>query len=567
MGYEKEQKKKLTKWSTCLAIATLLLLATATLSLITTTNKAGHIHTVSRGVINFFKTTAAAASPNAEIVAVCNSTLYPDACVSALAGATPTSQKDLFPVSLKSAKLLATSARAAAYNIILARAKSKSKSASSPTTACDDCLELLDISLQQLDGVFAAAGNREAKFHDIQTWLSAALTDQVTCSDRLGAAAGVSPSGEQALSAQVNLLSKYISNALALHVSRKGSGRGGRRLSNRHYPAWVTAEDRMLLEASPADIRADAVVARDGSGTHGTISDAIAFVSLKSSGGGGGGRSVIYVKAGTYNEYIRIPTKQKNVMLMGDGKGKSIIIGGRNAEDGWSTYQSATVAAMGAGFIAKGVTIINTSGPNKHQAVALRVGGDQSVVYQCSIQGYQDTLYTYANRQFYRDCDISGTVDFIFGNSAAVFQNCVIQPRKPAAGQKNSITAQGRSDPNQNTGISIHDCQISGSTGGAPTYLGRPWKQYSRVVFIKTEIDGSVSSAGWEEWSGSFALSTLYYGEYGNTGAGSATSGRVRWPGVHSDLSAAEASKFTVANFISGTSWLPGAGVEFTAGL
>lgn len=224
---------------------------------------------------------------------------------------------------------------------------------------------------------------------------------------------------------------------------------------------------------------------------------------------------------------------------------------------------------MGSGFIAKGLTIINNSGPNKHQAVALRVGADKSVVYQCSIQGYQDTLYTHSNRQFYTETDIYGTVDFIFGNSAVVLQNCNIQPRKPGGGQRNSITAQGRSDPNQNTGISIHKSRIQAASdlGGTATYLGRPWQKYSRTVVLKTYIDGSISSAGWEEWSGSFALSTLFYGEYGNTGPGSDTSGRVKWGGVHPALSDEEASQFSVAEFIAGNYWLPDTGVGFISGL
>lgn len=224
---------------------------------------------------------------------------------------------------------------------------------------------------------------------------------------------------------------------------------------------------------------------------------------------------------------------------------------------------------MGAGFIAKGLTIINNSGPQKHQAVALRVGADKSVIYQCSIQGYQDTLYAHSNRQFHRDNDISGTVDFIFGNAAAVIQNCYIQPVKPSGGQRNSITAQGRLDPNQNTGFSIHNRKVVGSSNldGTPTYLGRPWHKYSRTVFMLSYLDSSINSAGWEPWSGSFALSTLYYGEYGNTGPGSSISGRVRWPGVHSSLSSSEAAKFTVAEFIFGDSWLPGTGVQYTPGL
>ena len=105
-------------------------------------------------------------------------------------------------------------------------------------------------------------------------------------------------------------------------------------------------------------------------------------------------------------------------------------------------------AAMGAGFIAKGLSIVNSAGPEKGQAVALLVGGDRSVVYQCEVKAHQDTLFTHSNRQFYAESDISGTVDFIFGNSAVVIQNCDIQAPRPNPGQKDTITAQGQTDPN-----------------------------------------------------------------------------------------------------------------------
>lgn len=101
------------------------------------------------------------------------------------------------------------------------------------------------------------------------------------------------------------------------------------------------------------------------------------------------------------------------------------------------------------------ITFRNTAEGIKHQAVAVRNGADMSTFYSCSFEGYQDTLYVHSQRQYYTECDIYGTVDFIFGNAAAVFQNCNIYPRLPSVNQFNAITAQGRIDPNQNTGISI----------------------------------------------------------------------------------------------------------------
>ncbi|CBI26863.3 unnamed protein product, partial [Vitis vinifera] len=144
-------------------------------------------------------------------------------------------------------------------------------------------------------------------------------------------------------------------------------------------------------------------------------------------------------------------------MIIGDGKDATIVTGNKNVQDGSTTFRSATFAVSGHGFIARDMTFENTAGPEKHQAVALRSSSDGSVFYGCSFKGYQDTLYVHTQRQFYRSCDVYGTVDFIFGDAVAVLQNCNIYVRRPMSNQANVITAQGRSDQNENTGISIHN--------------------------------------------------------------------------------------------------------------
>lgn len=218
------------------------------------------------------------------------------------------------------------------------------------------------------------------------------------------------------------------------------------------------------------------------------------------------------------------------------------------------------------------MTFQNTAGAIKHQAVAVRNGADLSTFYSCSFEGYQDTLYAHSLRQFYRECDIYGTVDFIFGNAAAVFQNCNIYPRLPMSGQFNAITAQGRTDPNQNTGTSILNCTIkpaddlANSTTTTNTFLGRPWKEYSRTVYMESFMDSFINPAGWQIWSGDFALNTSYYAEFNNTGPGSNTSARVTWLGFHV-INATDAANFTVANFVFGDDWLPQTGVPYFSGL
>ncbi|KAG1334408.1 pectinesterase-like [Cocos nucifera] len=230
-------------------------------------------------------------------------------------------------------------------------------------------------------------------------------------------------------------------------------------------------------------------------------------------------------------------------------------------------------AVSGKGFIARDLTIENTAGPSKHQAVALRSDSDLSVYYRCSFLGYQDTLYAHSLRQFYRECLITGTVDFVFGNAAAVFQNCVLLARRPLPEQKNSVTAQGRKDPNQNTGFSLQFCNVSADsdlaefTNSTATYLGRPWKEYSRTVFMLSYLGVLLRPEGWLEWNGDFALDTLYYAEYMNSGPGSGLASRVKWPGYRVITNSAEAVNFTVGQFIDGNLWLPSTGVKYTSGL
>lgn len=139
-------------------------------------------------------------------------------------------------------------------------------------------------------------------------------------------------------------------------------------------------------------------------------------------------------------------------------------------------------------------------------------------------------------------------------------------------GQQNLYTPQGRTDPNQNTGTSIHNCNVTAAPelvpviSSFPTYLGRPWKLYSRTVYMQSYLDSVIQPAGWLAWSGNFALSTLYYGEYGNSGPGADTSQRVPWSGYHV-MNISDAQNFTVGSFISGDTWIPFGAVPYDAGL
>lgn len=231
----------------------------------------------------------------------------------------------------------------------------------------------------------------------------------------------------------------------------------------------------------------------------------------------------------------------------------------------------------GPGFIGKGLSFVNTAGSYGNQAVAVRGSGDKIAFYQCTLDSWQDTLYAHTFRQFYYGCTITGTVDFIFGNSQSVFQNCQIVAKKTTlVGQQNTYTAQGKTDPHQTTGLSFQACSFQGTSAllaaqttpetsnKFQTYLGRPWKQYSTCVLLRNTLGGHIDPAGWLFWNASsYGLYTSYFAEYQSTGAGARTSSRASWS--HQITKATDADKWQAGQFIQANSWLGSYGIPYTA--
>ncbi|KAJ4708722.1 Pectinesterase [Melia azedarach] len=502
----------------------------------------------------------------------CSFTRFPGLCVQTLVGFQSTKMERVHVVSALINKTISetkipTSYFSQVHSQLVTVDTQESQRVRAVT---DHCEEMMGMSLKRLEqSLLALRVSPTKNKQDIQTWLSAAVTFQETCKDSVKSLSLSSVSSTEILDKiyqKMEYLSQLCSNPLAL-VNRITSINPKNTTNNRFlnqdqvdFPNWVSTKTRKLLQAK--GINANAVVAKDGTGNYKTVSEAINAAS--------GNRFVIYVKAGVYKEKIR--TNKDGITLIGDGKYSTIITGDDSVAGGSSMPASATFTITGDGFIARDIGFHNTAGPGGQQALALNAASDRSVFYRCSIAGYQDTLYALALRQFYRDTDIYGTVDFIFGNAAAVFQNCYIVLRRPKGGY-NAVLANGRSDPGQNTGFSLQNCRIAVGSDFAPvkhsynSYLGRPWKQYSRSVVMQSTIDDSISSRGWIEWPGEGSYSkTLYFAEYSNVGPGAATSGRVNWPGFHV-IGADEAVKFTVGKFIAGTTWLPSTGVTFISGL
>ncbi|KAK3198540.1 hypothetical protein Dsin_021955 [Dipteronia sinensis] len=254
--------------------------------------------------------------------------------------------------------------------------------------------------------------------------------------------------------------------------------------------------------------------------------------------------------------------------------GKTKIVSTRSQKrTGHGIGESAALDINSDFVLAKDISIVNNAGPEGEQAVALRTAGNFIACLRCSIEGFQDTLYTHHGvNHFFYNCDIFGTIDFVFGAASMVIQNSTIHVRRPLDGQQTVITADGRVNNTKNTAIVIHNCSIIPTPElkahpNVKTHLGRPWKKYARTIIMQTYMEDFIDPEGWMKFNESSDVTTLYYAEFWNSGPGSNTSGRVKWPGYHNLNKPNDVKDFTVEKFINGNEWLPKFHIPYSAGL
>jgi pectinesterase len=280
------------------------------------------------------------------------------------------------------------------------------------------------------------------------------------------------------------------------------------------------------------------VVATDGTGNFRTVQEAInAVPDFRKN------ETRIFIKKGTYKEKLVLAGSKTNVVFIGEDRDQTILTyddftskKNRFGEE-IGTTGSTSFFVFGDGFRAENITFENSSGP-VGQAVAIRVDGDQVVFVNCRFSGFQDTLYAHGekSRQYYRDCMIEGTVDFIFGWSTAVFERCTISCK-----DHGFVTA-----PSTNEGTAFGfvflDCKITGIAPEASFYLGRPWRPFGKSAFLKCEIENMIKPEGWHNWDKQDVEKTTFFAEYKNTGAGASGEKRVSWS---HHLTDAEAVNYT----------------------
>lgn len=259
----------------------------------------------------------------------------------------------------------------------------------------------------------------------------------------------------------------------------------------------------------------DFVVAKDGSGDFFTVQEAVNSVPDYRKNV----RTTILVRPGLYEEKLVVPESKINVALIGqagavlsynDYAAKPNCFGEETGTSG-----SASCYIYAPDFYAENITFRNTAGA-VGQAVACFVGADRVFFKGCRFLGFQDTLYTYGKgcRQYYEDCYIEGTVDFIFGWSTAVFNRCRIHSLG------NGYVTAPSTDRGQKYGYVFYDCRLTAAQGVSKVYLSRPWRPYAQAVFVRCDMGMHIVPAGWHNWDKPEAEQTVFYAEYRSTGDG-----------------------------------------------
>jgi pectinesterase len=299
----------------------------------------------------------------------------------------------------------------------------------------------------------------------------------------------------------------------------------------------------------PATIQTEIVVAQDGSGQFKTVQDAIMSVPA----GTASNPVVIRIKPGTYKELIYIQHEKRFFRLIGEDARTTILTFDLNAnlvgKDGKpiGTFRTPSTVIDADDFIAENITFENSAGP-VGQALAIRVDGDRVVFRRCRFLGWQDTLFLNRGRQYFEDCYITGHVDFIFGAATAFFERCHIHCLRDGY-----ITAASTYDYDQ-YGFVFSDCKITGDAE-VKTYLGRPWRDFSNVIFLNTEMSDVVRSEGWQNWNLPAREKTARYAEFNSSGPGGHTKGRVPWS---RQLTTKQAKLITVKRVLAGNDgWNP----------
>jgi len=291
------------------------------------------------------------------------------------------------------------------------------------------------------------------------------------------------------------------------------------------------------------------IVAVDGTGDFKTVQQAFNAVPTNNKK-----PVIIFIRKGVYKEKLNLDSTKRFVTMIGEDKFNTILTyddhTGKISPKGdtINTYSSASFFMRANDFTASNITFENTAGFTAGQAVAIHIFGDRSSFFNCRFVGNQDVLFASVpnTRQYFEDCYIEGTTDFIFGPSIAWFEQCHIHSKK------NSHVTAASTPQSQNFGYVFKDCMLTADSSLRNVSLGRPWRPFANVVYMYCYMDRHIIPQGWSNWNNTENYQTTRYAEYRNYGPGAQVVTRVSWS---KQLSDEEAKQITLEKVLNG--WKP----------
>ena len=322
-----------------------------------------------------------------------------------------------------------------------------------------------------------------------------------------------------------------------------------------------------------------------GSGGFATVQQAIDSVTA-------GQSAVITITPGVYEEPVVVD--KPNIKLVNTNKSKQAVItydrgsGHSDPAKNLGTEKSATflVTEKGTGFEAENIVFKNTFNIGtdfaQAQAVAFESLADKVVLTGCSFIGRQDTLYlkgaskgktAYGSanpaRVYLKDCYVEGTVDFIFGDATAYFDNCKLF----MAYNENGGHFTASNTTLFNIGYVFNKCQFltdekysSDSAAAAKVDLGRPWQSNttypyigSSTVILNSKLSPVIKKEGFSVWGDETITNKVRYYEYGSADLkGRALDLKDRNAQICKVLTADEAKAYTIFAVLGGSdNWNP----------
>ncbi|MGG4217498.1 pectinesterase family protein [Paenibacillus jamilae] len=248
------------------------------------------------------------------------------------------------------------------------------------------------------------------------------------------------------------------------------------------------------------------------------------------------------ILSGTYEEEVRIYRSNLHIIGIGQVEIRMDRYARERNEAGEEigTFATPTLFVGGSHLILENLIISNTAGQGEHigQAVAVYAHCDQTVFRNCTFKGYQDTLFTgplppapkerlkfggvplkehHAHyRQLYQHCYIEGTIDFIFGGATAYFEDCEIRSLRHHKNHTSYVTAAS-TPQGQTYGYVFDHCYLTAEPDITPVFLGRPWREFAKTIFVDCKMGDHIDPRGWDNWGNTANEKTVCYQEFGGS--------------------------------------------------